>query len=272
MPEVRSIYSRDQGIQMPGLKLHRVCLNRHWPLVDSISRHTHAHSQFLLYLAGSGLQRIGAESFEIHRGSLFFIPPGIPHSFVNTGKLKPLCLALDLDLTDPKPATAGRCSLSLLDLRRVRGELALLTRWRTGDEVAAPREAAAALRLIDLCLRAVHFLDADSLPAGGNLLRTVQRALHDPASWREPLSCVARRIGYQPDYLNRMLKPVCGLTLGGLRDTLRLRAARRRLAGSAPVAEIAAEIGFEDPNYFSRWFRIQTGCTPTGWRAGGRRK
>jgi AraC family transcriptional regulator, transcriptional activator of pobA len=31
------------------------------------------------------------------------------------------------------------------------------------------------------------------------------------------------------------------------------------------VAEVAAALGFHDPNYFSRWFRKQTGQSPTGW-------
>ena len=268
MLDVRSIYSRDQGIQMRGLKLHRVCLNRHLPRVDKISGHSHPHSQLLMYLAGSGSQQIGGECYEIGRGSLYYIPPRIRHSFVDAGKLKPLCLALDLEVAGtPRPALAV-CTLTLLDLRRVRQELALLTRWRTGHEEVEPREAAAALRLIDLCFRALRFLDADSLPLGSNLFKTVQRALQDPVSWREPLSALARRIGYQPDYLNRLLKAAGGLTLGQMRDALRLRTARRLLADAVPVAQIAEEVGFDDPNYFSRWFRVQTGATPTAWRAG----
>ena len=268
MLDVRSIYSRDQGIQMRGLKLHRVCLNRHLPRVDQISGHAHPHGQLLMYLAGSGSQRIAAETYEIRRGSLFFIPPGVRHSFIDSGKLKPLCLALDLELAEQSAQQIAVCTLTLLDLRRVRQELALLTRWRTGHEEVEPREAAAALRLIDLCFRALNFLDADSLPVGSNLFKAVQRTLNDPASRREPIAAIARRIGYQPDYLNRLLKGACGLTLGQMRDALRVRTARRMLADSVPVAQIASEVGFDDPNYFSRWFRNQTGTTPTAWRTG----
>ena len=268
MLDVRSIYSRDQGIQMRGLKLYRVCLNRHLPRVDKISGHTHAHSQILMYLAGTGSQRIGGETFEIRRGSLFYIPPRVRHSFVDAGKLKPLCLALDVDVADLAQPTPAVCTLTLLDLRRVRQELASLTRWRTGHEEVEPREAAAALRLIDLCFRALDFLDTDALPLGSNLFKKVQRALQSPLAWREPLSVLARRIGYQPDYLNRLLKAAGGLTLGQMRDALRLQTARRLLADAVPVARIAEEIGFDDPNYFSRWFRVQTGATPTAWRTG----
>ena len=163
-------------------------------------------------------------------------------------------------------------TLTLLDLKRVRQELSLLARWRTGHEEIEPREAAAVLRLIDLFFRALGFLAPDVLPAGGNLLKTVRRVLAQPDARRQPLDALAGRIGYHPDYLNRMLKQVCGLTLGEVRSVERLQTARRLLAQSRPVAEVAAETGFDDPNYFSRWFRAQLGCTPTAWRAGGVRR
>jgi AraC-like DNA-binding protein len=266
--EIRSIYARDQGIRMHGLKVHRLRLNRHLPKVDRIATHSHRHSQLLMYLAGAGCQQIGGQTYEIRRGSLFFVPPHTSHSFVDTQGYKPLCLALDLDVTNPAHTAFVFSTLSLLDLKRVRQELAHLNRWRTGGETVEPREAAAVLRLIDVCFRSLGLLAADSLPAGSHLFKSVQRILHEPASWREPLGAIARRAGYQPDYLNRMLKQVCGLTLGELRDTIRLRTARRLLANPMSIADVAGEVGFDDPNYFSRWFRGQTGYTPSDWRAG----
>ena len=268
--DVRPIYSRDQGIRLHGLKVHRLRLNRHLPKVDRIADHAHAHSQLLLYLGGAGFQKIAGETYEIRRGSLFFVPPRISHSFIDAGGYKPLCLALDLDLEKPPvPPAVLAHTLTLLDLKRVRQELSLLARWRTGHEEVEPREAAAVLRLIDLFFRALGVLPPDPLPAGGNLLKTVPRVLPQPDARRQPLNTLAGRIGYHPDYLNRMLKAACGLTLGEVRSVERLQTARRLLAQARPVAEVAAEAGFDDPNYFARWFRAQVGCTPTAWRVGG---
>ena len=269
MAQFRPIYSQDQGIQMRGLALQRVCLNRHLPLVDRITAHSHPHSQLLLYLTGSGAQQIGARTHGIDRGSLFFIPPGVSHSFTDGGRRKPMCLALDLQIgkdIGSAHVEPAQCVLSLSDLKRVRQELALLTRWHDGHVEVEPREAAAALRLIDLCFRALGFLKSNAVPAGNHLVKRVQRALADPASWSQPLAVIARGVGYQPDHLNRLLKPACGLTLGEFRDTMRLRATRRLLTDAIPIAEVASIIGFEDPNYFSRWFRHQTGVTPSAWR------
>ena len=171
--DVRPIYSRDQGIRMRGLKIHRVCLNRHLPKVDDIADHSHTHSQALLYLGGSGWQKIGGETYEIRRGSLFFVPPRTRHSFHDAHGHKPLCLAVDFDLEKQASVPVAARTLTLLDLKKVRRELALLTRWRTGHEEIEPREAAAVLRLIDLFL---DLLPPDSLPVGGTC-KTVQRVL-----------------------------------------------------------------------------------------------
>ena len=81
--DVRPIYSRDQGIRLRGLRVHRLRLNRHLPKVDLIARHAHAHSQVLLYLGGAGFQIIAGQTHVIRRGSLFFVPPRAEHSFVD---------------------------------------------------------------------------------------------------------------------------------------------------------------------------------------------
>jgi AraC-like DNA-binding protein len=47
---------------------------------------------------------------------------------------------------------------------------------------------------------------------------------------------------------------------------VRLETAQAALRSTATVAEAANQSGFDDPNYFSRWFRRQTGRTPRAWR------
>ncbi|OYU98724.1 MAG: hypothetical protein CFE26_27090 [Verrucomicrobiales bacterium VVV1] len=55
--------------------------------------------------------------------------------------------------------------------------------------------------------------------------------------------------------------------LRALRDRVRLESAQAALRSAPSVAEAATRCGFEDPNYFARWFRRQTGKTPSRWRA-----
>ncbi len=102
------------------------------------------------------------------------------------------------------------------------------------------------------------------------IVRAAQRALHDPRALRLPLASIARSVGYHPDYLNRALKQACGLTLGEMRDEARMQRSRQLLASTVPIAAVAEGVGFDDPNYFTRWFKTQTSRTPSAWRTGTR--
>jgi AraC family transcriptional regulator, transcriptional activator of pobA len=46
-----------------------------------------------------------------------------------------------------------------------------------------------------------------------------------------------------------------------------LAAAQKALREKPTIAEAAALAGFDDPNYFSRWFRRQSGRSPSAFRA-----
>ena len=85
-----------------------------------------------------------------------------------------------------------------------------------------------------------------------------------------PLAESIRRSGYQRDHLNRLVKKETGLTLGQYRAQLRLAKAKELLDGGAKIAPTGAAIGLADQGYFARWFRRQTGQTPSAWR--GRRR
>jgi AraC-like DNA-binding protein len=58
-----------------------------------------------------------------------------------------------------------------------------------------------------------------------------------------------------------------GLSPSEYQRQLRLRAARRALAGGTAVADVAAATGFADQAHLTRWFRRCYGITPGAYRA-----
>ena len=79
---------------------------------------------------------------------------------------------------------------------------------------------------------------------------------------------IAKQIGKSVDHLNRQLKRESGVTIGQLLSAARLEEASDLLSQpNAVIGEVASAIGYLDQNYFSRWFRQQTGQTPTEWRS-----
>ena len=80
----------------------------------------------------------------------------------------------------------------------------------------------------------------------------------------------ADRLGVSPATLNRLVRQQSGRSaLELVHDRLLREACRRLIYVAAPVANLALELGFEDPAYFSRFFKRRTGMSPHRWRRQG---
>ena len=70
------------------------------------------------------------------------------------------------------------------------------------------------------------------------------------------------------DHLSRTCRAVLQQSALGLLNERRMLEARRLLAYTPmSVAQVAQEIGYEDPAYFSRIFQRHTGQAPSAYRA-----
>jgi AraC family transcriptional activator of pobA len=83
-----------------------------------------------------------------------------------------------------------------------------------------------------------------------------------------PVSRYAQRLGLSTERLNRMVRAETGHNVQTLLHARLAREACRRLVHvAAPISRLAFELGFEDPAYFSRFFKRQTGLGPREYRA-----
>ena len=65
----------------------------------------------------------------------------------------------------------------------------------------------------------------------------------------------------------RLVRAETGLNAQALLHArLGREAARRLVHMAAPVSKLAFELGFEDPAYFCRFFKKQTGLSPRAYR------
>lgn len=84
----------------------------------------------------------------------------------------------------------------------------------------------------------------------------------------QPLGFYAQALKVTPDHLSRSCRAVTGLSaLDLLHDRLLLEARRLLAHTDAGVAQVAQELGFADPAYFSRFFARQSGLSPQAYRA-----
>ncbi len=238
-----------------GFVLRKLQLNRHRD--TEVSTHRHPFNQLILYLSGEGVQIVRGRRIDARAGDLFLIPPGVDHGFALAGASRPLCLVLEYESRRP-----GSRVIHRQFPRQILNELnALLARVPTKGRPALS-DYPTILSVIALLLEPSRS-DTAAMPAAASpLVVRVRESLRSD----KPLADIARESGYVRDALSRRLKREHGLGLRALRDQERLQLAQVALREAGGVGEAATRAGFDDPNYFTRWFRKQTGLTPTAWR------
>ncbi len=84
----------------------------------------------------------------------------------------------------------------------------------------------------------------------------------------QPLGFYAAQLQVTPDHLSRNCRAASGLSaLDLLHDRVLLEARRLLAYTAAPVTEVARDLGFDDPSYFSRFFARRAGLSPQAFRA-----
>ncbi len=85
---------------------------------------------------------------------------------------------------------------------------------------------------------------------------------------QEPLVFYADALGVTVDHLSRSCRAVLKQSALNLLNERRMLEARRLLAYTAmSVAEVARQLGYDDPAYFTKTFQRSTGSAPSAYRA-----
>ncbi|HEU5080680.1 MAG TPA: AraC family transcriptional regulator [Opitutaceae bacterium] len=248
-------------------KLHvtMFAVHRHLPELTLVKPHAHPWCQALLYLEGFGEQLLGTGRARIEPGSLVMIPPKTTHAFFRQKGKTPLCVMIDFRVRDARAKSPIISALSRSELNNVKQSIAHLLHTSAGEAESENLETAVqVLQILSVLLRAAGWtprLQSSSFSTVSQGLA----ALLASVDVEQPLQAMVQKSGYQRDHLNRLLKKETGLTLGQWRAQRRLAKAKELLSDGVKVGEVALATGMPDQNYFARWFRRQTGQTPTAW-------
>lgn len=269
MPKkLQAILLEDLRIRWPGFTIRRVALNQHMPRIEALGEHRHRHAQILLYLRGEGVQELGERAVPVRRGSAVFIPPSQVHRFAKARSVQPICLVIDFDTVEP-PTWRESTVLATRDLAEIEGwlvSLHSLHRDKTRHDDFSIGAASLILRIL-ATLRDAFQTDntpRETGPVTHSVLRQIQQqglATVTPGS-------IADALGRSLDHLNRTLRAESGQTLGERVNQARLEHCEKLLRDPhRGINEVARAAGMPDANYFARWFRRQTGQSPTRWRS-----
>lgn len=79
------------------------------------------------------------------------------------------------------------------------------------------------------------------------------------------LNTLADMAGYEPIYFHRLFKKFIGEPIHHFVNRYRLISAKAKLREGSRIEPIAFELGFSSSAYFCRFFKRETGLTPSAW-------
>lgn len=263
------------------MHLERISISSQ-PFSGLIKPHRHSELfQLLVLQTGSVQVQLEEIKLELDQPTLISLPPGLVHGFQfadNTeGYILTLALPLLLDsntdllaselsseprvISIPGEAEETRQLYALLEL--IRYEL----RYPNRDRIEMCEHLLQAI-LIWLARFSTQESEPDTSLRTKPLLVRFRRLIEEQYAQQRPVSDYALQLGVSASTLNRQCRSQLhqsALQLIHFRLTQEIK--RRLTFTQRTLEQIATELGFDDPAYFTRFFKRQTGLTPSEYRA-----
>ncbi len=255
--------------------------------INDSTPHVHTFYEILWIQEGEGVHTLDFQKYDVKPNTLFLITPGQVHYFDNKRDYKGVTIKLCNDFLKE-----DRCDTSLylkydvfstrqsapfyidddtalqlqsivdemenevkhedeighMDILRSLTRMLLIKVYRHGKNATKPRldSLKPAQRLF------MHFR---------NMLETEFTHMHTVQEYADKLNVAVRT-------LNKAVKDNTGISpLAFINDRIMIEAKRQVRYTNQMVKEVAFNLGFEDPSYFVKFFKRQTGVLPSVFRA-----
>lgn len=231
--------------------------------------------------AGTASVQIDFNTFEIADNTLFFLFPGQVFAVKAEDHLDGYRLAFEqdfycLDTHHPEIGCNGLLfnKLSFSPLVRVEGEfvrelddiLHTLIQKMREESVAQSELVQSYLKIFLIkCAQIKKYQVSSMVPLEDESLKWLSElnALIEKNFRRwHGVSEYAKAINLSPKSLTKKMAKYRLVPSQLIQDRLILEAKRMLYYGGKPAKEVAFDLGFEDPSYFSRFFKNKTGLTP----------
>ncbi|MET0934460.1 MAG: helix-turn-helix domain-containing protein [Luteibacter sp.] len=107
----------------------------------------------------------------------------------------------------------------------------------------------------------------EAAPTGRGALQELQRYVASHPAGEHSVASMAARVGMSPRHFARIFRSEVDMTPAEFVETMRVEAARRMLEdGNETPKQVAAHVGYADPNGLRRAFMRRVGVTPAEYR------
>lgn len=247
------------------------------PLIPFPHKHNFYH--LLVVTAGKGWHEIDFARFPLERGRVYLMKPAQVHSWQLEKGAQGYVIEFEEELFKIHPSFAGKIqslfqtlpdSFQVTDKKEFSELVDLCENLLKEYETKAPDyELVTSLELFNFLIRLSRVKNLKlkaALPVEcfaerfGRLIEDHYTSQHEVEFYAEKLNMTAKA-------LTMKLTRLSGKSARTLIQERLILEARRLLAYSEmPITEIATQLGFEDANYFSRFFRLKTKRSPGTFR------
>lgn len=254
------------------------------PISDVHEPHMHNFYVINYISSGQGSCVIDFETYDIISGSLYFVSPGQLHLWNPEGRVDGFVMVFtDGFLKSPEAPVHNALELEIFN-SVVHSPMFMLSTEQKGELSGLMsnlcREFNAGKSGYETVLRSYfHILMvnlqrmfADRLQRPGarvenRIVREFKQLVSTKHSPQLRVQDYAGMLNVSVSRLNAVIKEVTSMTPGQIARNELITTAKRMLANSdMNVSEICYELEFEDPSYFGRFFKRETGFTPSVFR------
>lgn len=228
-----------------------------------LPEHDHALAYFCMLIGGDYVETIAGREFDYELFEVGFHPARVPHrDAIGDRGGRFLCLEIP-----PGPLAAAEVQM--------RGSPALLPGDVSLQLLGIYRSFSAGLLSPMVVESVVWELCgdlSDQAPVAERRyprwLRQCLELVEDECASPLTVTEIAARVGVHPVHLSREFRRRFGQTLGEYAHKVRIRLACAMMKReAAPLALVAASVGFADQSHFCRVFKALVGCTPSAFWA-----
>ena len=222
--------------------------------------HSHSFWEIIYRIVGTTTSVVGNIEYTVSPGDIMIIPPNVPHDDVSPDYYADIDIRIDnLDFLDIPEAVqlhdySGNVELLIRLMHRT-----LLEKEYNYFNIANC--------LFDTLLQYFKKISCsfEPKPIVSAQKDTIYQNLDNPDFL---LQKELDHIGYHPDHVRRLFREQTGLSPHSYLLNLRIDKAKQLLTQypKASIAVVAANCGFQDPNYFSTCFKKKAGCSPLEYR------
>jgi AraC-like DNA-binding protein/mannose-6-phosphate isomerase-like protein (cupin superfamily) len=254
--------------------------------------HRHTYYEIFFFINGGGTHMIDFENIDIHSNGLHFVSPGQVHMVSRGMGSNGYVIMFSREFfyfnTENKnmllefPFLDNPTTRNYLNVTEEQSEALLqLVQVMAKEDKAkgAYREdiLRAYINIFLLKCKAIYEASGNyhkpNESSAAQLLQNFRLLVEDQFIKCHKVNEYAELLSVTPNHLNEITKKVTGRTASELiQDRLLLEARRLLLHSNLTGKEVAYSLGFNDPSYFSRFFRTNTGLSPEAFRTQNREK